>query len=110
MLTDSPGARSPRSQLKAWPASMLRLLAQLTPSGEGYELNFENTPVTTVAKVILGDILGLTPVHVNRVMMDLRHQGLIEWKGAQVAILDWDQLAVFAEFDPIYLRLLRGPV
>jgi general secretion pathway protein D len=26
--------------------------------GEGYELNFENTPVVTVAKVILGDILG----------------------------------------------------
>jgi general secretion pathway protein D len=31
-----------------------------TPSGaDGFELNFENTPVTTVAKVILGDILGL---------------------------------------------------
>jgi general secretion pathway protein D len=30
-----------------------------TPNGgEGYELNFENTPVVTVAKVILGDILG----------------------------------------------------
>jgi general secretion pathway protein D len=30
------------------------------PSGaEGFELNFENTPLTTVAKVILGDILGL---------------------------------------------------
>ena len=28
-------------------------------SGEGYELNFENTPVTTVAKVILHDILGV---------------------------------------------------
>ena len=27
-------------------------------SGEGYDLNFENAPVTTVAKVILGDILG----------------------------------------------------
>jgi len=26
--------------------------------GEGYEFNFENTPITTVAKVILGDILG----------------------------------------------------
>jgi general secretion pathway protein D len=25
---------------------------------DGYELNFENTPVTTVAKVVLGDILG----------------------------------------------------
>jgi general secretion pathway protein D len=30
-----------------------------TPGGgEGYEFNFENTPVITVAKVILGDILG----------------------------------------------------
>jgi general secretion pathway protein D len=27
--------------------------------GEGVDLNFENTPVTTVAKVILGDILGV---------------------------------------------------
>jgi general secretion pathway protein D len=30
---------------------------QTTANGEGFELNFENTPVTTVAKVILGDIL-----------------------------------------------------
>jgi general secretion pathway protein D len=28
-----------------------------SPSGDGYELNFENTPVTGVAKVVLGDIL-----------------------------------------------------
>jgi general secretion pathway protein D len=27
-------------------------------AGDGYDLNFENAPVTTVAKVILGDILG----------------------------------------------------
>jgi general secretion pathway protein D len=34
--------------------------AQRTASGgEGYELNFENTPITTVAKVVLGDIMGL---------------------------------------------------
>jgi general secretion pathway protein D len=29
------------------------------PSTQGYELNFENTPVQTVAKTILGDILGV---------------------------------------------------
>jgi general secretion pathway protein D len=28
-------------------------------AGDGYDLNFENAPVTTVAKVILGDILGV---------------------------------------------------
>ena len=33
--------------------------AQRAPSGEGYELNFENSPVSTVAKVILSDIMGL---------------------------------------------------
>jgi len=31
--------------------------AQPAPGGEGFELNFENTPVTGVAKVVLGDIL-----------------------------------------------------
>src|SRR5579862_8322198 len=28
-------------------------------AGDGYDLNFENAPVTTVAKVILSDILGV---------------------------------------------------
>jgi general secretion pathway protein D len=32
---------------------------QRAASGEAYELNFENTPVTTVAKVVLGDIMGM---------------------------------------------------
>src|ERR1700722_2276943 len=30
-----------------------------TSSGNGFDLNFENTPVATVAKVVLGDILGV---------------------------------------------------
>jgi general secretion pathway protein D len=33
--------------------------AQQTPGGDGFDLNFENAPVSTVAKVILGDILGV---------------------------------------------------
>ena len=40
-------------------------------SGEGYDLNFENAPVTTVAKVILGDILGVGYI------IDPRVQGTI---------------------------------
>jgi general secretion pathway protein D len=31
---------------------------QPTASGNGFDLNFENTPVATVAKVVLGDIMG----------------------------------------------------
>ena len=33
--------------------------AQPSASGEGFELNFENTPITGVVKVVLGDILQL---------------------------------------------------
>jgi len=33
--------------------------AARTVSGPGYEMNFENAPVATVAKVVLGDILGI---------------------------------------------------
>jgi general secretion pathway protein D len=32
---------------------------QPTASGDGYDLNFESTPVASVAKVVLGDILGV---------------------------------------------------
>lgn len=41
------------------PASASAPANSATPSGDGFDLNFENAPVTTVAKVILGDILGV---------------------------------------------------
>jgi general secretion pathway protein D len=47
---------------------------QATPNGEGgegYELNFENTPIGSVAKVVLGDILG------TGFIVDPRVQGTI---------------------------------
>lgn len=58
----------------------------------------------------LGDVLGLTQVHVNRVLMELRRQGLVTWRGGQVSIGDWDALARFGHFDPAYLRLRSDPV
>jgi general secretion pathway protein D len=45
--------------------------AQPAPGGDAYDLNFENAPVTTVAKVILGDILGVGYV------IDPRVQGTV---------------------------------
>ena len=66
--------------------------------------------VAPLTQVDLGDILGLTPAHVNRMLMELRHQGLIEWKATQVTILDWNGLASLADFDPTYLRLQKDPV
>lgn len=59
---------------------------------------------------VLGDMLGLSTVHINRLVAELRAQGLVNWTSGQVEILDWPRLAAIAEFDPAYLRLQREPV
>jgi CRP-like cAMP-binding protein len=57
----------------------------------------------------LADALGLSSVHVNRTVQDLRIRGLISWDGTTARILDWDGLAALAEFDPTYLQLENEP-
>jgi CRP-like cAMP-binding protein len=53
----------------------------------------------------LGDSLGLSTVHVNRVVQDLRAKGLITWRGETLVIDDWARLQELAEFDPTFLSL-----
>lgn len=53
----------------------------------------------------LGDTLGLSTVHVNRVLQELRKEGLIRWQGDALTILDWDRLKTVGEFTPTYLNL-----
>jgi CRP-like cAMP-binding protein len=53
----------------------------------------------------LAECLGLTSVHVNRVLKELREGGIIEFRGGQVSILGLAQLERTAEFDPAYLYL-----
>jgi CRP-like cAMP-binding protein len=51
------------------------------------------------------DAMGITNVHVNRVLQQLRAEGLIELSGDRLNILDWDRLKQAGEFDPTYLHL-----
>ena len=55
----------------------------------------------------LGDTLGISLVHANRVVSELRSRGVVRWRGEQVTILDWKALRDLAEFDPGYLELER---
>jgi CRP-like cAMP-binding protein len=58
-----------------------------------------------LSQVELADVLGLSQVHVNRSLQQLRAEGLVAWRGPRVEILDWDGLVETAEFDPLYLQL-----
>jgi CRP-like cAMP-binding protein len=53
----------------------------------------------------LGDAAGLSTVHVNRVLQELRGDELIVSKGRLVHIPDWERLQHVGQFDPTYLHL-----
>jgi CRP-like cAMP-binding protein len=53
----------------------------------------------------LADALGLTPVHVNRMLQRLGRERLIERSQRAVRIVDWAKLADIGDFDSTYLHL-----
>lgn len=55
----------------------------------------------------LSECLGLTVVHANRTIQELRRRGLIELESRQLTILNRGGLEGVAEFDPSYLYLDR---
>jgi CRP-like cAMP-binding protein len=57
----------------------------------------------------LAECLGLTSVHVNRTLRELREQKLVEFRSSRVTISDLAGLERVAEFDPAYLYLERRP-
>lgn len=57
----------------------------------------------------LADATGLTSVHVNRMLKKLRDDGMMTFRGGEVAIHDWPRLQRVAEFDDTYLYLERRP-
>jgi CRP-like cAMP-binding protein len=55
----------------------------------------------------LADATGMTPVHVNRIVQELRADGLIEWKDKVLSVLSPKKLKEAAQFEASYLHLVR---
>ncbi len=79
-------------------------LVRLETVGLAQERSFE-LPVTQTE---LGDALGLSTVHCNRILQRLRREGLITLGGGDVSILDWEALKRAADFGPTYLHFGKG--
>lgn len=74
--------------------------------GDRAENDSYDFPLTQIE---LGECLGLTAVHVNRTLQELRRMGLVELQNRRVSILDLKNLKGIAEFDPAYLYLEKRP-
>lgn len=56
----------------------------------------------------MADFSGLTPIHVNRVLRDMRDAGIVTVKARRMIVPDLGRLQRLAQFDPRYLAGLRG--
>lgn len=58
-----------------------------------------------VTQMDLADATGMTAVHVNRTIQELRAQGLISWKRRELRVPDLNALQRVGLFNPNYLHL-----
>ncbi|WP_375403181.1 Crp/Fnr family transcriptional regulator [uncultured Sphingomonas sp.] len=99
-LTLSLGRRSARERLA-------HLLCELS-ARLGGEVGDESSFSYPLTQEHLADALGLTPVHVNRVMQRLRAEGVIATGLRTMTVPDMGRLREIGGFDPAYLHL-RSP-
>jgi CRP-like cAMP-binding protein len=88
---------------------MAHLLCELQMRLRAVGLAQENGYDLPLTQNEIGDALGLSTVHVNRVLQDLRNDGLVVLRAGALTILDWGGLKSAAEFDLTYLHLDSDP-
>ena len=92
------GRRSAREHL----AHLLcELLIRLTIVGKARDNSF----TLLMTQEDIADVLGLSAVHVNRVLQEFRLTKLIEQRGRSIVIHDWNELRRMASFRLTYLHL-----
>lgn len=104
--------------LRAWIVSMGRrgslervahLMCELYLRGRNIGIATHDSMSLPLTQVILADSLGMTPVHINRILRDLRLEGAMELGRGMLSITDPPKLARIAGFDENYLhRRLQG--
>jgi CRP-like cAMP-binding protein len=84
---------------------LLELSARLKLVGMGDKTGFD-CPLT---QYHLADALGLSAVHVNRILRHLREGGLVTFQKGRVVFDDFERLTELAGFDTGYLDQ-EGPL
>lgn len=78
---------------------LLELATRLSCTTRGKENEFS----CPLSQYMLADALGLTAVHLNRVLRQLREEGLVSFRRSLITIHDRQRMVEFAGFDPAYL-------
>ena len=85
-------------------ARMAHLIAEIGKRLEGIGIGSGDRYDLPMTQIDMADALGLSPVHVNRVIQELRRSGVLELRKHSVAIRDVPRLMQLADFDDLYLH------
>jgi len=80
------------------------LICEMLLRFRGVDLAPNDTFRIPATQADIADALGLSNVHVNRVLQDLRRDGLITWTNHMVSILRWEELQARGLFNATYLH------
>jgi len=86
-------------------ARVAHLFCELFLRMQAVGLSKDHSCPLPLTQAQMGDALGLSDVHVNRTLQELRAEGLLRLEGGTLTILDLDGLNRAGEFDPLYLHL-----
>ncbi|HEX8417390.1 MAG TPA: Crp/Fnr family transcriptional regulator [Methylobacterium sp.] len=83
------------------------LFCELYLKQEAVGLAGEHRCPLPITQVDIADAMGLSNVHVNRVLKEMRSQGLITLHSQTLVIQAWEKLLQLSEFDAAYLHLRK---
>jgi CRP-like cAMP-binding protein len=86
-------------------ARMAHLFCELLVRFRAVDLNVGNSCTLPLTQLELAETLGLSAVHVNRTLQELRREKLITLEGGTLTIENFDKLAQVSFFNPDYLHL-----
>lgn len=89
-------------------ARTAHLLCELLVRVKAVGLTSDYSFALPLTQAELADALGLSIVHVNRIIQLLRSRNLVTMRGGKVTVGDWEGLRTAAEFDPAYLHFKAG--
>lgn len=86
------------------PARLAHLMAELRERFAAVRLVAGRQFALPITQVDLADALGLTPVHVNRVIRELRGDGVLDVRRKMVSLTDAAKVAKMGGFNDRYLH------
>jgi CRP-like cAMP-binding protein len=87
------------------PERIAHLLCELFLRLQAVGLTRDHSFDLPITQAELADAFGLSSVHVNRTLQELRGEGLITSQGKTLVINDWERLQQVAQFNPDYLHM-----